>query len=332
MMKRFFLMLLLPVMFACCFTSCETDFDVNGEWKDITVVYGLISQNDSVHYLKINKAFLGEGNVLNYALIEDSSSYGDNLEVVISENGKNGSSRTFVCEPTTIYNKEPGIFYSDKQLVYKTEFKVPSDLNNNDYTYNVKITNKLTRKVITSETRLVKDFSVETPRPVNYINFAMEGNQRIKWTSAKDGKRYNVSLRFWFDEDLKYSTDTIRRYIVWDINSVKSQTVLGGEPLEIVYDPGTFFTTCNILIPYKDSMKEDSIQSRLVYKIEFLFAVAGDELNTYMEVNEPSSGIVQEKPEYTNIENGIGLFSCRYTKNTQDSYAEGKYMKLNTLS
>ena len=36
-----------------------------------------------------------------------------------------------------------------------------------------------------------------------------------------------------------------------------------------------------------------------------------------MEVNEPSTGIVQEKPEYTNIKNDkgedeIGIFSCRY--------------------
>jgi hypothetical protein len=34
-------------------------------------------------------------------------------------------------------------------------------------------------------------------------------------------------------------------------------------------------------------------------------------------VNEPSSGIVQEKPDYTNVENGIGLFSCRYLKTTE---------------
>ena len=33
-----------------------------------------------------------------------------------------------------------------------------------------------------------------------------------------------------------------------------------------------------------------------------------------MEVNEPSSSIIQERPEYTNIVNGIGLFSCRYNK------------------
>jgi hypothetical protein len=31
-----------------------------------------------------------------------------------------------------------------------------------------------------------------------------------------------------------------------------------------------------------------------------------------MQVYEPSTSIVQEKPPYTNIENGIGIFSARY--------------------
>ena len=35
-----------------------------------------------------------------------------------------------------------------------------------------------------------------------------------------------------------------------------------------------------------------------------------------MEVNDASSSIVQERPEYTNIENGIGIFSSRYNKDS----------------
>jgi len=319
-MKRILFLLFIPALFTCCFTSCETDFNVVGEWKDITVVYGLVSQNDSVHYLKINKAFLGEGNVLTYAQIEDSSSYKNDLEVIMTEQGLNGSTRTFVFDTTSVYNKEAGVFYSPQQIVYKSAFVVPSNAAVNDYTYLLTITNKLTGKVITAETRLVKNFAIETPRPGQQsINFTMESNQRIKWTSAKDGKRYNVSIRFWFDEDLAGSTDTLHRYIDWDFASIKAQSIQGGEPLEIVYTPTNFFNICSSLIPHKagDAIQEDNVESRLVNRVEFLFAVAGDELNTYMEVNEPSSGIVQEKPEYTNIVNGIGLFSCRYTKTTE---------------
>jgi len=48
--------------------------------------------------------------------------------------------------------------------------------------------------------------------------------------------------------------------------------------------------------------------------VEFIFSVAADELATYIDVNSPSSSIVQERPEFTNINNGIGIFSSRYIK------------------
>ncbi len=312
-MKRNLFRLLIPIFMLAITAGCETDFDVTAKWKDITVVYGLISQNDTIHYIKINKAFLGEGNAYTYAQIADSSSYGDNLSVIIIEKAKNGNTRTFNCDTTSVYNKESGIFYAPEQLVYKAAFKIPSDINAQEYTYSLEVTNKITGKTITSQTPLVKDFAIETPRPgLQQIDFISENNQRIKWNSAKDGRRYNISIRFWFDEVVNLH-DTTQRYVDWDFSSVKSGSVLGGEPLELLYAPLNFYTICCNLIPYTDN-RENSVTSRLADRAEFRFAVAGDELNTYMEVNEPSTGIVQEKPEYTNIQNGIGLFSCRYTK------------------
>jgi hypothetical protein len=52
-----------------------------------------------------------------------------------------------------------------------------------------------------------------------------------------------------------------------------------------------------------------------------------------MEVNEPSNSIVQERPEYTNINNGIGIFSCRYevirsfylNANSREELRNGEY-------
>lgn len=320
-MKRIFLFLISLVILPFVFQSCETDFDVTAPWQDITVVYGLISQNDSVHYIKINKAFLGEGNALDYAQNPDSASYGNNLEVTLKETSNGNVLRTFTFDTSSVYNKEPGIFYAPGQLVYKSAFKVPADYSSKELIYHLEIRNKSNGKIITSKTPLINNFAIESPRPGQpVINFATEGSiQRVKWTSAKNGKRYNVSLRFWFDEVIGVSRDTIPRYIDWNFNSIKSSSVQGGEALELQYTPSSFFGICKNLIPYKDgsSVSETEVVSRLVNRVEFLFAVAGDELNTYMEVNEPSSGIVQDKPDYTNIENGIGLFSCRYTRTTE---------------
>ena len=36
--------------------------------------------------------------------------------------------------------------------------------------------------------------------------------------------------------------------------------------------------------------------------------IGTDDLQTYINVNKPFSGIVQERPVFSNIENGVGLF------------------------
>ena len=41
--------------------------------------------------------------------------------------------------------------------------------------------------------------------------------------------------------------------------------------------------------------------------------VGTEDLDTYLKVNEPITGIVQQRPVFTNINNGIGIFSSRYT-------------------
>ena len=39
------------------FSACETDFDVNAEWEETTVVFGLLDDSKDIQYIKINKAF-----------------------------------------------------------------------------------------------------------------------------------------------------------------------------------------------------------------------------------------------------------------------------------
>jgi hypothetical protein len=78
-MKNLFRFLLLFIVIIT-FVSCETDFDVIADYKEVAIVYGLLDQSEAVHYLRINKAFLGKGNAISYAQIADSSSFGVQLK------------------------------------------------------------------------------------------------------------------------------------------------------------------------------------------------------------------------------------------------------------
>ena len=68
------------------FSACETEFNVNSDWKEVTVVYGLLDQSQDKQYIRINRAFLGEEDAFVMASVADSVNYNPNNLEVLFEN------------------------------------------------------------------------------------------------------------------------------------------------------------------------------------------------------------------------------------------------------
>ena len=65
-----FLALLTGTLF---WSACETDFQLEGEWKDIPVVYAFLTQQDTASSVRVERAFLEPGgNARDIAQIPDS--------------------------------------------------------------------------------------------------------------------------------------------------------------------------------------------------------------------------------------------------------------------
>lgn len=323
MMKKILYLASIIVLFSCC----KTDFNINGEWKDITVVYGILSQNNTTHYVKINKAFLGEGNALTMAQIPDSSSYGDNIEVTIEEwKNDNELKRTWVLKDTIIQNKEAGDFYYPNQELYT--FTATLDANAE---YRLFIKNKITGKIISAKTELIRNFSISNPMGSQQINLTSTTPYIVRWYSAEYGKRYEITIRFSYQEKNILTNDSTMKTLDWNLGIVKSEDTRENRNLSTSFTGTSFFKFIH------DNIEANPTIVRKVSGIplEFIFAVGADEFSTYLDVNAPSSGILQEKPEYTNISNGIGLFSSRYQisqKNfmnnvSRDSLFNGSFTK-----
>ncbi|MEI6455581.1 MAG: hypothetical protein WCO93_04780 [bacterium] len=284
--------------------SCNKELNVNADWKDITVVYGLLDQNDTLHYIKITKAFLGPGDAMQFAQIPDSSNYPDKLDVKIEEWDGTTLKKEFACDTVTIHNKEAGdsIFYFPDQLMYYTHGALTSG-----YTYKLKIKNRQTGNEISAQTNLIPHFTVERPFAFLPINFIPGEKNELKWYSAKDGRRYQITVRFHYLESLKSDTSVKAfKSVDWIIfNNIRTMTNLGGEIMDYYYPCDGFYANLGARIPVDYNL------NRVARSIDFIFSVASDDLNTYMEVTSPSLGIIQERPSFTNINNGIGIFSSR---------------------
>ncbi len=308
------LKLLLFILVFAVFTSCETDFNPNAEYKDISVVYGILNKYDSISYIKVNKAFLGEMNAYTMAQYEDSSSYGNNLEVKIEEINGSTISKTFYFDTTTIYNKEPGIFYAPNQIVYKCLTYKQFDTINYEPSYKLIIRNKKTGKLITSSTKLVNAIYISNPNS-DYFDLPSAGKKKIEWNSVKYGKAYQLVIRF------NYFENGIAKKLDMEFPAIKSKELTGNEGMVVEFPSSFFFRTLQSNIPVIPGIV------RNVGKIELIVSVAADDFSTYLDVNAPSGSIVQVRPEFSNISNGIGIFSARSNntfKNTRKLDMGGK--------
>jgi len=290
--------------------SCETDFDIFADKKEIVIVYGILDQTDSVHLIKINKALPGSGNASQNATIEDSSGFGGTLEVKLTES-RNGTLHDIIFDTTSVYTKEPGLFYYPHQLLYKSYEHLDQD---GIYTLNIR--DGVTGTIVSATTPLIHDFEIENPGS-NSISFEFKrkivSEQMFRWVSAINGIRYQIIVRFFFKES-SAPGDTLLRSVEWSQDIEKSDNESAEQEMVSRYNNEKFFTTCTNYIPYASLSKEDSVNMRQAYRVDFIFTVIGNDFNTYLDFNQPLVGVIQEKPEYSNITNGIGLFSCRFSK------------------
>ena len=73
-------------------------------------------------------------------------------------------------------------------------------------------------------------------------------------------------------------------------------------------------------------------EQRIFRGLEFYFWVAAPELHTYLQLASPISGIVEERPDYSNITGGYGLMSSRMYRIVPDEAQGGNLAQRKLLT
>lgn len=305
-------------------SSCSTDVDLLEEYKPITVVYGLLNKNEGIQYIKVNKAFLGEGNALIMAQQSDSSNYqpGD-IDVYLQ---KSGDPNLIQCFDTTGIPKDDGIFSNDYQLLFYTNTTLDPG-----GTYNLIINRHTDGVAITASTPIVKDLTIQQPSsPTAQLSLATTASYFIRWQSGANGKVFNVVFRFPYTEYTLSPADTQSKYVDWNLGNVVAAGANGNESMSLEIEGENLFKFLSSTIPY-DANRIRAFSD--TDKVELIFSAGAEDFYTYIQVNEPSIGLIQEKPVFTNISNGVGIFSSRWKKSyfnrlnpaTRDSLRNGRF-------
>ena len=152
-MKKIYL---LVSVFTIIFTSCDTDFDVNAEWEEVTVVYGLLDAGDEMktQQIKISKAFLGKMDALQMAQYADSINFDQGeLAVKVIRVKNNGIRDTITLDEVPTLRND-GVF-NDSIIVYT--FENNNFLNSNSE-YELLIKNNITGNEVSSTTNIISGF------------------------------------------------------------------------------------------------------------------------------------------------------------------------------
>lgn len=303
---------LLPLALAFCLlsTSCDNDFSPNGEWRETMVVYGLLDQDSDTSWIRIQKCYLGKGDMLAMSSIIDSSNYpeGDLSVKIVEWNANENASgsiekttesgKVFNFNYKVLSNKQEGEFYAPEQPVYYCVTKNQLDENK---IYELRIHNNKTGLDVNAETPLIGSFESNSIK-VNNSNLGIftfqNGKASLQWPNAKRARVYQPMIRFFYRNvssdslmhvDVLFSTREVTNELV--ASTQISRTFFGNEIAKLITDHDT------------PKIMGDSIA---------LYLFAGDEnLKMYRSISAPPNTIVQERGIYSNINGGLGLFAAR---------------------
>jgi len=316
-MKRIIFAFVLGLL---AFPSCETDVDLTGEPKEIMVVYGLLDKNDSRHFLKVTKGFSTEGSAYEGAQDPSLMQYAaDELDIFLHEYSNGSLINTFKFDTITIFNKDSGTFFYPKQLVYKFDGTI-----NPSNSYHLKIKNKDSGLEVSSQTNLVTDVSVVKPRykegyPLEKITLIYNNpnsKYSVEWNTIPNGLFYSVAMKFHYSETDITTNEVTAKSIETALGTQMASNLQAGslfrpEKLILNFSAESFFQFLAQKIEVNPNLKRKCLY------VEFIISATTPEVYTYTQVSQPSNGIIQDKPTYTNIENGVGLFSSRVTSSTR---------------
>ena len=304
------------LFFSILVLSCDNELNVTAEWKEVPVIYGLVDPSAQYNYIRINRAYLNEsGDAIKYASISDSIQFQE-LTVKLVEHKNGVETNTINLEKvngdTIGLPKDSGTFSNTPNILYRTAYNMKATDLYDTYRYDLVIINEITGRIYRSTAESVGSMFLVTPRlnrdnPT--INISDE-NDRFIYINFQEGFKaamYDLVVRFRYLE-YEDSTPTVLKLdsIDWVVFSGAETHGLDGRGEQVITVKGeAFYQYLSSQLDGREGLNREA------FDMDFYFYGSGEDLFTYIQVNKPSIGIVQKKPEFTNIENGLGIFSSR---------------------
>ena len=289
-------------------TACDNDLDLTAPWQDIPAVWSLINAADSVHYVRVERAYLDpDRNALEVAQIADSLYYTD-ATVTFEVRGRNNVyelervdvAAFGLARDTGLFAQAPNFLYqiTNEELQLEGGEILELTINRNNG-----------RDEVTAETVVLRPIDKGfNQAPTTTVGFEPGREANLTFRPPSEAQVFEVA----FDINLlEWPTGNFaaaeERTIRWVLNgnlpntngSNDFQTLGAGVP------GGEFYT---VLANNLDNV--DGIRRRVV-DLDYIVTGSGAAFREFSRVRLANTGITaaQEVPIFTNLSEGVGIFT-----------------------
>jgi hypothetical protein len=324
-MRNFFLFKLF-VLFIFA-SSCKNDLDINSDPKETAVVYGIIDPNAKFQYLRINKTYLVKANAIEAAQNAGLMNFGTDIKVTLKRletvNSKLVEKEAYAFVLDSSYVKDPGLFYKEPNVIFKAATTSPKLIANDKSEFVLEIENLKTGYKAFAKTLPVLQSAISLPlsfyffksNPAVYTlnlfgaNTKQYTNVSIEFTTGKNTKIIFPYVRFFYHE-LFANVKSSALFIDFPMQYIRSNNSEGDEKIDLNLNSEELYRYIGEKIKVKSGVK------RFVDSVSFVVETGNSDFDTFYTVSKTSSNTTLEKPIFTNITNGLGIFASKYTNFT----------------
>ena len=290
------------------FFACENDIELAGEFQEKPVVFGLLNVRADTLYINVSKTFLQEGaNAIELAQ-NPNNIYYDSVSVKLIKTEDNSE----IVLSKLSRGKNDGVFTTEGSTIYFTTAPIEA---NKEYQLAVQPRNSAgaTSKIVVIDTA-----SVSNPSFGRDIGFVTRirgiGETTFKFRVPNNIAEIKANLFFYYIESMPDGQQierTVEIPIATVINNNVSEDGTRTTEVEAKFSGLLFFNAVADQVTNKVNRKSVASTSpnNKCFAIELI--AADETYKFYQDLNGPIDGLVQVRPEFSNIENGVGLFSSR---------------------
>jgi len=293
--------------------SCSNDFDITEDTKDIPVVYGLLNPADTATYLRIERGFISDDqSALEVAQIPDSLYYQDLDARIVDLDTDIEYMLSRVDGNLEGYVRDQGVFTIAPNYLYKLTADQFTVEEGKDYELRLNRGDGL--PVVTANTSTVQNPIISRPGDAFDLSFRRGFETFFEWRYVNSIDAENVAGIFDLYLELKYqeSLDNApfeSKSIRWKLASNLRESSSGNRTWSVPIEGQRFFNRL------ASGIEVNSLAVRSFSNIDLVLVSGGQEVVEFISIGQANLGITssQDIPTYTNLSEGVGIFSSRNT-------------------